>query len=114
RNMQGPLDDNGKPKKLTAEEQKQLKGDPSLPGYTATIEDLALDQQVRVHVDKAKYKPAPAKSKDKEGDGGTVYPITMLIVLAPPAVGANENPFVKQPEKGQPPVNPFTKRPPKK
>ena len=114
RNMQLPLDDNGKPKKLTLEEQKELKGDPSLPGYVATIEDLTLDQQVRVHVDKAKWRAAPAKSKDKDSEP-TVYPITMLLILAPPALGANENPFIKPSDKVQPgPTNPFTKRPTKK
>jgi hypothetical protein len=114
RNMQLPLDDNGKPKKLTLEEQKELKGDTSLPGYVATIEDLTLDQQVRVHIDKAKWRPAPAKSKDKYSEA-TVYPITLLVILAPPAVGAKENPFVKQAEKGQPkPTNPFIKQPTKK
>jgi hypothetical protein len=115
RNMQLPLDDNGKPKKLTLEEQKELKGDPSLPGYVATIEDLSLDQQVRVHVDKGKYRPASGKAKDKDNDARTVYPITMLVILAPPALKANENPFVKQPDKGQPtPPNPFIKQPTKK
>ena len=111
RNMQLPLDDNGKPKKLTLQEQKELKGDPSLPGYGATIEDLTLDQQVRVHVDKAKWRPAPAKSKDTDSEA-TIYPITMLVILAPPALGANENPFIKPSDKGQP--NPFIKRPTKK
>jgi hypothetical protein len=114
RNMQLPLDDNGKPKKLTLEEQKELKGDPSLPGHVATIEDLTLDQQVRVHVDKGKWRPAPAKSKDKDSET-SVYPITMLVILAPPAIGAKENPFVKQPDKGPlNPTNPFIKQPTKK
>jgi hypothetical protein len=94
-----PLDDNGKPKKFTAEEQKKLKGDPRLPGLTATVEDLGEGQVVRFTVDKIKYKPAPstAKSvKDAEPPPAPVYPISLLVIQPPPKVNPNENPFLKK------------------
>jgi hypothetical protein len=92
RNMSPPLDDNGKPKKLTAEEQRALKGGTGLPGYTATEDDLRMDQQVRFTVDKSKYKPSKS-AKDTEEK--PIYPITSIIILPPPMVAPNENPFTK-------------------
>jgi hypothetical protein len=97
RNMSLPLDDNGKPKKLTADEQRALKGDPRLPGYTATEDDLQMDQTVRFTIDKAKYRPPSKTAKDaaKDADEKPSYPITMLQILPPPKVAPGENPFTK-------------------
>lgn len=96
RTMSLPVDDNGKPKKPTAEEQRTLKGDPRLTGYTASAEDLRMDQQVRFTIDKNKYRAAGSKSpKDKDAAESPVYPTAMLIILPPPKIAPNENPFTK-------------------
>jgi hypothetical protein len=96
RTMNKPLDENGKPKKFTAEEEKKLKGDPRLPGYTAGEEDLQMDLPVRFYIDKIKYRPTPAKSaKDKTADEKPTYPASMLVILPLPMASANENPFTK-------------------
>jgi hypothetical protein len=114
-----PLGDDGKPKKLSAEEQKKAKGpDPKLPGLTASIKDLDVEQRVRFYIDKDKFKPAKkddkkdkdkAKEKDKDADKTTekpegeksVYPISMIVILPNPsdAVGGGggaANPFFKK------------------
>ena len=90
-----PLGDDGKPKKLTAEEQKKLKGDPRLPGLAATVENFEENQPVRFIVDKVKYRPV-AKPKDKNAEAPQqLYPVTMVIILPPPAVDMSVNPFTK-------------------
>jgi hypothetical protein len=73
-----PAGPDGKPKKLTEAEKKKLKGDPKLPGYQATLKDVAPDQNIRVSLDKAKLK-AIGKSDD-----APVYPITMILIEPPP------------------------------
>lgn len=93
RTMSLPLDDDGKPKKLTVEEQRTLKGDPRLPGYTATEDDLQMDQTVRITIDKSKYRPPSKTAKDT--DEKPTYPISMLQILPPPKVASGENPFNK-------------------
>src|SRR5437588_7848100 len=57
RSMQPPeaYDDKGNPKKYTAAELKELKGDnPKLPGYTADFNTLKMGQIVKVHFGKKK------------------------------------------------------------
>lgn len=68
-------------KKLSAAEVQKLRGDGRYPGYAAGLKDAAVGKQVRAYVDKAKLKPGAAKSDD------TVYPITMLVLVAPPEAG---------------------------
>lgn len=66
RSMQPPdaYDDKGNPKKYTATELKQLKGDdPKLPGYTADFNNLKMGQVVKIHFGK---KKDPVKAKDKD------------------------------------------------
>lgn len=98
RTLEVPLADNGKPKKLTAEEQKKLKGDPRLPGFTASVENLEDGQLVRFYLDRLKYRSPPVKSKGKEGEESkAVYPLTMLVIVPPPMNSApGENPFFKK------------------
>lgn len=93
RNMSLPLDDNGKPRKLSGEEMRKLKGDPRLPGYTATEDDLQMDQTVRITIDKSKYR-APAKGS-KEADPKPTYPLLMLQIQPLPMVSAKDNPFTQ-------------------
>jgi hypothetical protein len=88
------LDDNGKPKKLSSEELKQLKGDPRLPGLMADVDQLAVGGKVQFTIDKVKFRP-PAKTKDKAGEGDkVVYPLSMLVIAAPPKFDAKDNPFL--------------------
>lgn len=48
-------DENGKPRKLTAAEEREQKGkDPSLPGYNADVNDLANGQIVKLNLLKKK------------------------------------------------------------
>lgn len=112
-----PLGDDGKPQKLSADEQKKLKGpDPKLPGNMASIKDLDVEQRVRFYIDKEKFKPAKkddkkdkAKDKDKDADKTAekpepekvVYPISMIVILPNPADtpaggGGAANPFFKK------------------
>lgn len=110
RTMLVPLGEDGKPKKLSPEETKKLKGDGSLPGNMATLKDIDLEQTVRIYLDKNKYKPAPAKTtstKDKKDDKdkkdeakeeATFYPAKMIVIVPPPmdkTTGASGNPFLK-------------------
>jgi hypothetical protein len=110
-----PLDpDTGKVKKLTAAEEKKLKGDdPKEPGYILDPKDLDNDMMVQVYIDKAKLKAlTPAKTDDKkdakkdekkDADKGAkdegekiIYPIFRIVVLPPPAEGSGAfNPFKK-------------------
>jgi len=61
-------DDKGNPKKYTAAELKELKGDdPKLPGYTADFNTLKTGQIAKIHFGKKK-DPAKAKDAPKEKD----------------------------------------------
>lgn len=63
------FDDKGKPKQLTADELKELKGpDPSLPGYQADFSDLKTGQLVRVSLARKKTSDDADKEKDKDAD----------------------------------------------
>jgi hypothetical protein len=66
RTLEVPRTDDGKPKKLTPEEQKKLKGDPRLPGFIASVENLEDGQLVRFFLDRTKYRSVP-KPKAQEG-----------------------------------------------
>jgi hypothetical protein len=62
-------DDKGYPKKYTAAELKEMKGDnPDLPGYKADFDKLRPGQTVRVTL--TKPKADPPKDKDKEKPKG--------------------------------------------
>jgi hypothetical protein len=95
RTMVTPVDDNGKPKKFTAEEMKKLKGDPRLPGLTASLEEFQSDRKIQFYIDRIKYKPTPAKPKDKSAEPvKTIYPISMAVILAGPTFNEKDNPFI--------------------
>lgn len=78
RTMLPPVGPDGKPKKLTAAEEKKLKGDPKYPGYQATLKDLD-KKLVRVTLDKTKPKP-PAGTDPKDA----VYSINLIIIIPEP------------------------------
>jgi len=114
RSMQSPqaYDDKGNPKKYTAAELKELKGDdPKLPGYAADFNTLKTGQIVKVHFgkkkdpakkdaakdkDAAKEKDAPkekdAAAKDKDKDADPKTQILMIVILkdADPAAAGDK------------------------
>jgi len=90
----------GKLVRYSAKEIAELKGDPKLPGYLASIKDLDQDQYVVVYIDKTKYKPVTksAKDKDKEKEEAKpeeelVLPINIIMMVPAPAEMAGGNPF---------------------
>lgn len=98
RTLEVPLGDDGKPKKLSADEQRKLKGAPRLPGFSAAVENLEDGQLVRFVLDRTRYRtPAPkGKAKDSE-EPKPSYPITMLTIVPPPMNSTpGENPFFKK------------------
>jgi hypothetical protein len=83
------FDDKGRPKKYTAKELKELKGnDPKLPGYQGEFGDLKQDQIVQVTLVKKKDAPRQPvkKGKDAEADllADHLPEISMVLVLAEP------------------------------
>jgi hypothetical protein len=78
RSLKPPLrtDDKGKPRKLTADELKELKGtDPKVPGYALDYSDLKTGQVVRVTLSRRKAsKPSDKAAAGKKGDEGSDKP----------------------------------------
>lgn len=64
RTLELPLDDNGKPKVLSAAEKKELGVDPKLPGVLLDPKKLDQDLMVRVYLDPNKPVPDPTKKPD--------------------------------------------------
>jgi hypothetical protein len=79
-------DDNGKIRKYTRAEIKELKGpDKRLPGFTAEFESLRPDQVVTVYPAKAKKKPV---KKEKDQDlGEQRFPVVMIVIEHEPDTG---------------------------
>jgi hypothetical protein len=97
RTMQLPVeyDDQGKVKKYTAKELKELKGkDPNLPGYTAAWDQVADGQTVKVTLLPKKKKKDTQKdaakdkdAKDKaaaEADDDYRPQVKMLVIMKEP------------------------------
>jgi hypothetical protein len=86
--------ENGKARRYTSKELKDLRGDPKLPGYSAELESVKADQIVKVQLvrkkDPPKTKtPAPIKeknsNKDKDKDAETdenLPQIKMIVILS--------------------------------
>jgi hypothetical protein len=71
-------DDKGNPKKYTAAEVKELKGNnPDLPGYTSSFDKLLAGQVVRVSL----VKPKADKEKDKDATTEQKKPQAKMIVI---------------------------------
>jgi hypothetical protein len=89
------LDDQGKAKKYTAKELKELKGpDPKLPGYTGKFSDLRQNQVVAVTLVKKKEEPASASKPNGKGGGvdqalENLPQVSMVVVLSEPKANAN-------------------------
>src|SRR5262249_52026888 len=66
RTLEVPLGDDGKPKKLSVDEQKKLGVDPKLPGLALDPKMLDVDQVVRVYFDKS--KPIPDANAKKAAE----------------------------------------------
>jgi hypothetical protein len=71
-------DDKGNPKKYTAAELQELKGDnPDLPGYTSDFDKLRAGQTVRITL----VKPKADKEKDKDATPEEKKPQVSRIVI---------------------------------
>jgi hypothetical protein len=79
------FDEKGNPKKYTAKELKELKGDPKLPGYTAEQDSLRANQIVLVYL-VGKKKPPPKKGEEPDKDAleDNKPMIRMIVILAEP------------------------------
>lgn len=77
--------EDGKVKKYTEKEKRELKGpNPKLPGYTAAEEDVHTNLTVTVYLQKKKEaKP----SKDKNAPPP---PVTMILIMKEPAKDADK------------------------
>jgi hypothetical protein len=81
-------DDKGNPKKYTAKELQELKGnDPSLPGYKGEFDNLKAGQTVKVTLARvktpAKDKEDKDKKKDKDApsDAASKVEITRVVIV---------------------------------
>jgi hypothetical protein len=76
------FDDKGNPKRYTAKELKELKGDSKLPGYTADFDSLKPEQIIVVKLAKMKSTPRPrGKDADKDLLASDNRPVATLIVI---------------------------------
>jgi hypothetical protein len=76
------FDNKGKPRKYTAEELKELKGKENLVGYRGELDDLRVNQLVRVYlVRKVPAKPDPAA---RLVDPPQPQAASIVIVAEPP------------------------------
>jgi hypothetical protein len=76
--------ENGKVKRYTAKELKEMRGDGKLPGYSADLESLHADQIVQLHLVRKKDAPKPkatGKSKDKAASEDLPQ-IKMIVILS--------------------------------
>jgi hypothetical protein len=85
RQVQPPalFDDNGKRRKATAKELREMKGPGNLTGYKAEFDDLKPNQTVDVYFAKKKDPARTAKSKSKDGDAdgsGDKPRVTMIVI----------------------------------
>ena len=95
----------GKAKAYTAQELAKMKGpDVNVPGYEAKFENLDVEKQVRVYIDKPKTtaKTADKDKKDPPADPAeVVHPANVIVILPNPdqlPMGGNApvgaNPFI--------------------
>ena len=87
------FDEKGRPKRYTAKELKEMKGDdPKLPGYTADFDSLKADQIVKVYLGTRKEAKGAAKPKarkkgkeaEENAEAGHKPEITMVVIIAEP------------------------------
>jgi hypothetical protein len=75
------IDENGKPKKLSKQELKDLKGDPKLPGYKSDFNELRKDQYVQVYLAKKKATTTKDKKEAAKVDENEVPPSNRLKAI---------------------------------
>jgi hypothetical protein len=110
RSLKPPVqfDEKGKPRKLTADELKQLKStDPKVPGYAREVGDLKPNQVVRVSLARQKHpkqdgKAADAKKPVDANDKGawvSAGELSGVVVrYGPPRGGRPNNAEANKPE----------------
>jgi hypothetical protein len=85
-NPPAAFDEKGKPKRYTAKELKELKGEGNLPGYQAGLESLRANQVVTVYLSAKKRAAPPKKGKelDKETLEESKPVVRMVVIMAEP------------------------------
>src|SRR5262245_53295686 len=74
--------DNGKPRKPTAKELKEAKGEGNLPGYQAELSDLKRDQLVTCYC--VQKKPGKKGDPDATLEDGTPR-VRMIVIVKEPS-----------------------------
>ena len=75
------FDDKGKPRKPSAKELKEMKGDGNLPGYMAEASDLKANQMVTCYV---QGKKKPVKKDDVDALTDNKPKVRMIVIVAEP------------------------------
>jgi hypothetical protein len=80
------FDEKGRPKRYTAQQLRELKGNDKLPGYPAEFSDLKNGQIVQVTLLQKKTGARPVRrGKDAEGEAADDLPkMQMIIIMAEP------------------------------
>jgi hypothetical protein len=82
------FDEKGNPKKYTAQELKEMRGDGKLPGYAAELTGLQDGQVVTVRLARKKDTAKPKDPKDKKNAPADEKPLaTVIIIVAGPQSG---------------------------
>jgi hypothetical protein len=74
--------ENGKPRRPTAKELKEAKGEGNLPGYSSELSNLKRDQIVTVYIQPAK-KPS-GKKDDADALTDTKPKVRMIVIMKEP------------------------------
>jgi hypothetical protein len=81
-NQPEQLDENGKPKKLSPDELRKLKGtDPKLPGYAAEPTALQKGQTVQVTLSRLK-DASPKKTQGKDKSEKEQLYVTLVLIVS--------------------------------
>lgn len=78
RQLLPPAGPNGKPRRLTPAEQKEMRRLPLVPGYPIAPKSLNTEARVRVYLDRAKVRAAA-----KDGDQA-VFPLLGIVIVPEP------------------------------
>lgn len=78
------FDDKGRPKRYSAKELKELKGEGNLPGYTADLESLHPNQTVLLYLMRKKKPAKKEGALEKDGLDDDKPLVRMIVILAEP------------------------------
>ena len=77
------FDEKGKPKKYTAKELRELKGDSKLPGFPADMSNLANDQLLQVQLVVPKKKTVSKEKDDKTAENKLIASVVVILSDGP-------------------------------